>query len=506
MATLSDFRNERIKKLEKLREIGINPYPAKANRTIEAEKLITDFARLENKDFVVDGRIKSIRKFGKLAFIVVQDFSGSIQLFIHDGDIGKLNAANNELGIEQLPLLDTGDFVEASGRLVKTQTGEISIAVEKLRLLSKSLRPMPLAHEEFSDKEERLRRRYIDININQNVRDRFLRRSKFWKACRQFFDERGFVEMNIPVLEHTTGGADASPFVTRMDALDQDFYLRISHELPLKRLLGAGYEKIYDIGPRFRNEGMTEEHLPEHNAMEWYWAYADWQDGMKLTEEMVRYLADVVWGKRQFDLLDGTKIDLGKDGEHFEQISFVEIIQEKYGIDIFNTTIKEVAAKLKENNLVVEKTDSIARGVDKLWKKIRKQISGPAFLVDIPVFLQPLAKKQAGDDRLTEQFNLILGGTEACKAYSELNDPVDQFERFVEQQKLRDSGDEEAMMMDIDFVEMLEYGMPPACGYGHSERLFWLLEGVTAREGVIFPQMRREVNSVTKSIYKDIKL
>lgn len=506
MSTLSDFRNERIRKLEELRSLGVNPYPATSGRTTEIGTVIADFAKIENQILTVSGRIKSIRKFGKLAFIVLQDLSGSIQLFIREGDISDLNPNEGLIGIKELPLLDTGDFVEATGKAMLTKTGEQSIGVERLRLLTKSLRPMPLQHEEFSDKEERLRRRYIDININQDVRDRYLRRSMFWKANRDFLNERGFVEMSIPVLETTTGGADANPFVTHMDALDQDFYLRISHELPLKRLLGAGYEKVYDIGPRFRNEGMTEEHLPEHNAIEWYWAYADWKDGMKLTEEMVRYIADKTWGKRQFKLADGTEINLGEDGEHFPIISFVDIIKDSYGIDIFNTTIEEVAAKLKENNLEVEKTDSIGRGIDKLWKKVRNQTPGPAFLVDIPVFLQPLAKKQANDPRLTEQFNLILGGTEACKAYSELNDPLDQLERFVEQQNLRDAGDDEAMMLDIDFVEMLEYGMPPACGYGHSERLFWILEGVTAREGVIFPQMRREISPVTKSIYPDLDL
>lgn len=504
MATLSDFRDERIKKLAELRQLGINPYPAKSKRTVRAAEVTDSFAELEGQTQTVVGRIRSIRKFGKLAFIVLKDQSGQVQLFMTSAQVEELDAASNQLGMSELHLLDTGDFIEATGEVIKTKTGEISIAVRKLRLLTKSLRPMPLAHEEFSDKEERLRRRYIDINVNDEVRDRFLRRSNFWKATRDFLNDHGFVEINTPVLEATTGGAEANPFVTHMEALDQDFYLRISHELPLKRLLGAGYEKVFDIGPRFRNENMSEEHLPEHVAMEWYWAYADWQDGMKLTQDMVRYIADQTWGTRQFTLKDGTEIDLGQDGEDFPKISFVEVIKDRYGIDVFNTNIEEVTQKLKENNLEVEKTDSVARGIDKLWKKIRVETAGPVFLVDIPVFLQPLAKKQTGNDLLTEQFNLVLAGTEANKAYSELNDPIDQLERFVEQQNLRDSGDDEAMMLDIDFIEMLEYGMPPACGYGHSERLFWLLEGVSAREGVVFPQMRREVSSVTKSIYGDI--
>ncbi len=506
MATLQDYRNERIRKLAELRELGINPYPAKANRTVNAVEVTDKFGQLEGKEVTVAGRIVSIRKFGKIAFVVIRDLSGELQLFLAEGKVGDLNATEGTLGIAQLNLLDTGDFVEARGVVIKTKTGEVSVEVSSLRLLTKSLRPMPLGHEDFSKKEERLRRRYIDINVNKDVRERYIRRSRFWQVTRDFLNEKGFMEINIPVLEHTTGGADANPFVTHMDALDEDFYLRISHELPLKRLIGAGYEKVFDIGPRFRNENFSEEHLPEHIAIEWYWAYANWEDGMRLTQDMIRRIADEVWGTRKFTLADGMSVDFGKDGEDFPRVSFVDVIQKEFGIDVFNTTIEEVAAKLKENGLQVEKTDSIPRGLDKLWKKVRKTIAGPAFLVDIPVFLQPLAKKQAGDERLTDQFNLLLGGTEACKAYSELNDPIDQYERFIEQQKMRDSGDDEAMMMDIDFVEMLEYGMPPTCGYGHSERVFWLLEGVTAREGVPFPQMRREVDPITRAIYPELSL
>jgi len=503
MATLQDYRNERIRKLNELRALGVNPYPAKSHRSTNATDVIEEFDTLEGSEVVVAGRISSIRKFGKIAFVVIRDFSGELQLFLSDGKVGELDAENSQLGLSQLNLLDTGDFIEATGDVIKTKTGEVSVEVSKLRLLTKSLRPMPLGHEDFSNKEERFRRRYIDINVNKEVRDRFVRRSNFWRVTRDFLNEKGFIEINIPVLEHTTGGADANPFVTHMDALDEDFYLRISQELPLKRLIGAGYEKVFEIGPRFRNENFSEEHLPEHIALEWYWAYANWEDGMKLTQEMIRVIADRVWGRRQFTLANGMNIDLG-DNEDFPRVSFVNIIRDTYGIDVFNTTIEEVTAKLREHNLEVEKKDSIPRGVDKLWKKIRKDINGPAFLVDIPVFLQPLAKKQTNDDRLTDQFNLLLGGTEACKAYSELNDPLDQYSRFVEQQRMRDSGDDEAMMMDIDFVEMLEYGIPPTCGYGHAERVFWILEGVTAREGVPFPHMRYEVDPVTKAIYPDI--
>lgn len=506
MANLKELRDERLRKLDELKALGVNPYPAKSNRTHKADQIQKDFDKLEGSNATVDGRIVGIRKFGKLAFIVLKDDSGQVQLFFKEGQLDEPDYKNSELGMDQLNLLDSSDFVEASGEVIKSKTGEVSIAVKQLRLLTKSLRSMPTQQEGFTNKEERLRRRYVDMNVNEDVRQRFIRRSNFWRTTRDFLLKNDFIEVNIPVLEQTTGGADANPFVTHMDALDQDFYLRISHELPLKRLIGAGFEKVFDIGPRFRNENYTDEHLPEHVAMEWYWAYADWEDGMKFTQDMVRFIADNTWGTRQFKLMNGQEVDLGKDGEDFPRISFVGVIKERYGLNVFDCSIEEAVAELKKIGGEVEKIDNKARVIDKLWKKIRVELTGPAFLVDVPDFLQPLAKLQTKDQRLTDQFNLLLGGTEACKAYSELNDPIDQLGRFTEQQKLRDSGDDEAMMLDIDFVEMLEYGMPPTCGYGHAERLFWILEGVTAREGVPFPQLRAEVDEVTKGIYSELSL
>lgn len=501
MATLQDYRDERLRKLDTLKDLGVNPYPAKSNRTISAGEIAPKFDSLEGKTETVTGRIVGLRKFGKLAFIVLKDFSGQVQLFLRDGDVSELNAPEGILGMKELPLLDTGDFIEATGEIIKTKTGEVSVGVKTLRLLTKSLRPMPT---ELTNKEERLRRRYVDMNVNQEVRDRFVRRSKFWQATRDFLVQNDFLEVNIPILEHTAGGADANPFVTHMDALDQDFFLRISHELPLKRLLVAGYEKVFDIGARFRNENYSDEHLPEHVAMEWYWAYADWEKGMEFTERMIRFIADRTWGTRQFTLDDGTAVDFGEDDVHFPRISFVEVLKEQYGIDVFTSSIEEIAAKLKEHGLEVEKQDNRQRSLDKLWKKYRKTIAGPAFLVDMPTFMQPLAKVQPGNPELTEQFNLVFGGSEMCKAFSELNDPIDQYKRFLEQQNMRDAGDDEAQMMDIDYVEALEYAMPPACGLGFSERIFWSLEGVTAREGVPFPQLRPEIDSITKSIYPEV--
>lgn len=503
MATLQDYRDERLRKLEELKKLGIDPYPARSGRTHNAGDIVSKFESLEGQETVVNGRLVGIRKFGKLAFLVLKDMSGSIQLFLHAPDVAPLDIEAGTIGMNEIPLLDTGDFVEATGTIVKTKTGEISVAVKTLRLLSKSLRPLPT---ELTNKEERLRRRYVDMNVNQDVRDRFVRRSKFWQATRDFLLDEGFLEINIPVLEHTAGGADANPFVTHMDALDQEFFLRISHELPLKRLLVAGYEKVFDIGARFRNENYSEEHLPEHIAMEWYWAYSDWQKGMELTERMIRKIVDDTWGTRQFTLANGQTVDFGRDDEHFKTISFVDVLRNEFGIDVFNSSMEDISAKLKEEKLEVEKQDNRQRSLDKLWKKYRKTIGGPVFLIDMPTFMQPLAKTQPGKPELTEQFNLVFGGSEMCKAFSELNDPIDQYERFLEQQNLRDAGDDEAQMMDIDYVEALEYAMPPACGLGFSERIFWSLEGVSAREGVPFPQLRPEYDQTTREIYPEVKL
>lgn len=503
MATLKDFRDERLRKLAEFRELGINPYPAVARRTHDAEDILTGFPKLEGETVTVPGRIISIRKFGKLAFIVIKDDGDTLQLFIKDGntDIDP-KRANSELKMpDEIGLLDTGDFVEATGKVIKTQTGEISVDVHKLRILTKSLRPMPSVQEGFTDKEQRLRRRYIDMNVNEDVRQRFIRRSRFWQSCREFLIQDGFLEVNIPVLEHTTGGADANPFVTHMDALDQDFYLRISHELPLKRLIGGGYEKVFDIGPRFRNENYSDEHLPEHIALEWYWAYADWNMGMDQVEKMFKFVMERTFGKTTFKVR-GFDIDFSKP---WNKLDYAKVIKDNYDLDVFGCTLKDVQAKLKENKLEVEKTDNIPRGIDKLWKKIRATTAGPAWLINTPLFISPLAKSNDGDPNTTQRFQAVIAGSELVNGYSELNDPQEQLRRFQEQEALRDGGDKEAQMLDIDYVEMLEYGMPPTCGFGISERVFWFFEGVTAREGVPFPNLRSETDETTKSIYPDVK-
>lgn len=500
MATLQDYRNERLRKLEALRQLGVDPYPAKSVRTHACAEVLEKYDELAGHEVVVAGRIVSIRSFGKLAFIKLRDQSGEVQLYLQRDDVAESDAGRGVLGMKQLKLLDTGDFVEARGVMTTTQTGEKSVGVRELRLLTKSLRPMP---EKLENKEERFRRRYVDMNVNPGVRQRFIRRSKFWQATRDYLNQHGFTEVNVPVLEHTTGGADANPFVTHMDALDdQQFYLRISHELPLKRLIGAGFEKVYDLGPRFRNENYSDEHLPEHIAMEWYAAYWDWKQGMRFMEAMYKDVLQKTFGTLQFQL---GKFNVDMSGE-WEVWDYAEVVNKHYGIDVYDTTIDEVAAKLKEHGLEVEKTDSIPRGIDKLWKNIRKNVAGPVWLVNTPKFISPLSKTNPDNPQTVERFQPVIAGSELGNGFSELNDPIDQLNRFVEQQQMRDAGDEEAMMLDIDFVEMLEYGMPPACGWGYSERVFWIFEGVTAREGVPFPQLRSEIDETTRAIYPQVKL
>lgn len=296
-------------------------------------------------------------------------------------------------------------------------------------------------------------------------------------------NEHGFVEVNTPVLELTTGGADANPFVTHMDALDTDYYLRISQELPLKRLLGGGFEKVYDIGPRFRNEGVDDEHLPEHIAFESYAAYEDYEDGMNLYEAMIKYVARATWDTLQFNV-GGFEIDLDQE---WPRLKYADLLRDKFDIDVFNLDREKALQILHEHNVQIDQTATDARILDNLWKVIRKTSAGPYWLIEEPLSLSPLAKKVDGNPLVTQRFHPIIAGTEMGNGYSELNDPLDQLQRFQEQQAMRDAGDDEAQMLDMDFVEMLEYGMPPACGWGNSERNFWLLEGVSGREAVPFP-------------------
>ena len=488
---LDDYRNERLRKLEELRARGIDPYPARTGRDTRIFDVVANFDEKQGQEVCVAGRIVAIRSFGKLVFLKLRDLSGEVQIFMRVVDEA---APEGMLGAKDVKLLDTGDFIEARGVVEKTKTGEISVFADFVRVLTKTLRPLP---EQFTNKEERYRRRYVDMNVNPEVRERLVRRSKFWQATREFMNQHGFIEINIPVLEHTTGGADATPFVTHMDALNEDFYLRISHELPLKRLLGGGFEKVYDIGPRFRNEGMDDEHLPEHIAFEAYAAYQDYEEGMKFYEEMMKYVCQKTWGTLKFKV-GGFEIDLDSQ---WPRVKYADLLREKFGVDVFSPDREQLVQILLENWDAKDMTrEELARKlentttphlIDDVWKLVRKTSAGPYWVIEEPLSLSPLAKKSAENPLVTERFHPVIAGTEMGNGFSELNDPLDQLERFREQQAARDAGDEEAQMLDMDFVEMLEYGMPPACGWGNSERNFWLLEGVSGREAVPFPLIKR---------------
>ena len=488
---LEDYRNERLRKLQEIRERGVDPYPSVSHRSTKISEVLEGFDARKGQEVSVVGRITAIRSFGKLVFIKLRDYTGEIQIFMR---VVPEETPEKMFGAKDIKLLDTGDFIEATGVVDKTQTGEISVFSNFVKLLTKSLRPLP---QQFTNKEERYRRRYVDMNVNPEVRERLVRRSKFWQATRDFMNSHGFIEINIPVLEHTTGGADAEPFVTHMNALDEDFYLRISHELPLKRLLGGGFEKVYDIGPRFRNEGVDDEHLPEHIAFEAYAAYENYEDGMKFYEEMIKYVCRETWGTLQFNV-GGFEINLDCEWPRYK---YADLLREKYDVDVFNPDREQLirvlldnwdAKDLKRDDFMKKlENTTTPHLIDDVWKLIRKTSAGPYWVIEEPLSLSPLAKKSSENPLVTERFHPVIAGTEMGNGFSELNDPLDQLERFQEQQAARDAGDAEAQMLDMDFVEMLEYGMPPACGWGNSERNFWLLEGVPGREAVPFPTMKK---------------
>ena len=396
-------RKVRIDKMEKLLGLGFNPYPNKAEKGGSNQEIVDNYEKFEGKEVGVAGRIMTWREHGKIAFGHIQDDSGQIQLFLKADELSESSVKKQNYGWDMLKYFDVGDFVGAKGKVVKTKRGEVSIMVEELRLLTKALRPLPSKWHGLKNKETRLRRRYVDMTMNPKVREGLKRRSRFWGMTREFLDKNGFCEINIPVLEHLTGGADAKPFVTHYDALDEDFYLRISHELPLKRLLGGGFEKVYDIGPRFRNEGIDEEHLPEHVAMEFYWAYADYKDGMKLTQELFKYVLKKVFGTLKFSVR-GFDIDLNREWPVFD---FEELLKKKYGeIDIYNDSVGKLNSVLRSNGGRVVGEVNRNRVVDNLWKIIRSETGGPIFVIGIPKFFSPLTKTSPKNEKVVERCNL----------------------------------------------------------------------------------------------------
>lgn len=498
---LQIMRDARLQNLKSLTELGINPFPAKVSRTHATNQVIENFSELDGQSVTLVGRIMALRHHGQLAFADIEDGGGKIQLYIRSDSLASMNAPEQTIGFEQLNLLDTGDFVEARGQVTKTKSGQISLQVSHLRIITKSLRPLPNPQDLPSDPEFIFRHRYIDLAIKPEQRELFKRKAQFWHIHREILARNGFIEVDVPVLEHVTGGADARPFLTHMNALNQPFFLRISTELNQKRLIGGGFEKIYTIGPNFRNEGLSDEHLPEYIQVEWYWAYANYEDTMTLVESLIKEVANRVYGKTVFTTR-GHTFDLNTA---WEKISYPDIIKEKLGLDIFTSPDEDFKTVLRTHGVKLEGTINRNRLIDNAWKILRKTISGPAFLINEPAFMSPLSKSRTDQPQLTERFHIILAGSELGNGYSELNNPLEQLDRFLDQQQQRDQGDDEAQMLDIDFVEMLEYGMPPTSGYGHSERLFWFLENVTSREGTLFPALKNKVDPLTQVMYPQVK-
>jgi lysyl-tRNA synthetase class 2 len=470
--------DERKKKIEELKKEGIDAYPNRFDKKEDVNECLKSKLGAKIK---TAGRLILKRELGKISFAKLRDSSGDIQIVFQEG-----NTPEKVFSFFS-KYIDTGDFLGVEGEVFKTKTNELSILVKKIELLTKAILPLPEKFHGLQDDEEKLRKRYLDIIMNPEIRELFVRKSKFWQTMRNFLISKGFMEVETPVLESTPGGAEAKPFITHHNALDLDVYLRISPELWLKRLMVAGYPKVFEIGRIFRNEGMDAEHLQDYTQMEFYWAYADYNDGMKLAEEMYKYIAKEVYGTLKFKIKE-FDIDLGKKWETYD---FIEIIKKMTKIDIMKTNIEEVKNKLKELDIKYDKKGfNLTRGIDNLWKHCRKKIAGPGFLINVPVSMEPLAKRSKKNPEVVERYQILIAGSEVGKGFSELNDPVDQMERFEAQQKLREQGDEEAQMKDDEFVEALKYGMPPTTGFGISERLFAFLEGKPIRECVIFPLMK----------------
>ncbi len=476
--------DERLKKLEELKKKGIDPYPAKTNRTYEIGRVLGEFGDLEKKKekICVAGRLRGKRGHGNLTFAHLEDGTGKMQIAF----------SKKEIGADSYKLFDkyadVGDFIEVAGTCFTTHKGEPSVMAGEWRILTKSLRPLPDKWAGLQDEEEKLRKRYLDIMFDPELRELIIRRTKFWDAVRRFMKDDGFLEVETPVLEITTGGADARPFITRHNALDTDVYLRISMgELWQKRLMVAGFPKTFEIGRQFRNEGMDAEHLQDYTQMEFYWAYADYKMGMSLVEKLFRYAAEETFGTLKFKIR-GFNINLGKKWEMYD---YRETIKKYTDVDITKVSLNEIEKKLKQLGVKYDKQGwNITRAIDNLWKYCRKDIAGPGFLTGTPLVVSPLAKRLPERPDAVQRFQVIIAGSELGNGYSELNDPLDQAGRFAAQQKLREGGDEEAQMYDRDFVEALEYGMPPTCGFGMSERIFAFLAGKSVRECQIFPLVK----------------
>lgn len=481
MSNIEDLRADRERKIARLRELGLNPYPAKANVTHAIVEVVDNFDTLlaVEEPVTIGGRMLAFREHGAIAFIDVMDGTGKLQAFCSKEEMGE------ESFDRLIETMSTGDFIEVTGPAYLTKRETQAILVKEWRVLGKALQNIPTEHFGIKDEDERYRKRYLDLLLDPEQRDLFVKKAKFWDVTRDFMKRHGFLEVETPTLETTTGGAEARPFTTHHHDFDLDVYLRISvGELWQKRLMAGGFDKTFEIGRVFRNEGTSPEHLQEFTNCEFYWAYADYRDGMKLVRDLYIEIAEQVFGTTKFEAR-GYSFDLA---DEWSEVDYVGEVEKQTGINITTASEDDMRAKLDELEVEYE-GENRERLTDTLWKHCRKNIAGPAFLVNHPKLVAPLAKLRE-DGNTVEMFQPIIAGSEVGRGYSELNDPVDQRARFEVQKKLIEAGDEEAMMPDWEFVEMLEYGIPPTCGFGFGERLFSFLAGKPIRETQLFPLMR----------------
>lgn len=484
MASIEEIRTIRLQKLEILKKAGMNPYPAKVPRDFCLADARNNFAEFEKsqKSVSLTGRIMAIRGQGAIMFLVLDDGKSTFQAVV------KKDTLDEQLFKLLVDAIDIGDIISVTGTFFVTQKGEQSILVKSWTIASKSLLPLPEKWHGITDPDEKFRKRYLDFIMDKEVRDIFYKKSQFWEVTRNFMKNEGFLEVETPTLETTTGGAEATPFKTHHNDYDLDVYLRISvGELWQKRLMAGGFPKTFEIGRVYRNEGSSPEHLQEFTNLEFYWSYANYEDGMDMVVRLYREIATQIFGKTKFTYR-GHEFDLANE---WKKIDYSEEIKRQTGIDISTASDKELINKIQELKIRYDGNNR-ERLVDTIWKYCRKNISGPAFLINHPVLVAPLAKINQGKDSnaTVQMFQPIIAGSEVGRGYSELNDPIDQRERFEQQRKLLEGGDTEAMMPDYEFVEMLEHGMPPTCGFGFGERFFAILMDKPLRETQMFPLMR----------------
>jgi lysyl-tRNA synthetase, class II len=485
---LNELMRVRREKMKELTEKGVEPFGEKYSASHHAQEINDNFDTLENQTVAVAGRIISVRGHGKASFANLMDMSGKIQIYFRQDVIG-------EEAYDIFHLLDIGDIIGMNGRVFKTKRGEISVEVHSFALLTKSLRPLPEKWHGLKDVETRYRQRYLDLIANPEVRDVFVIRSKVIRAVRRYLDDLGFLEVETPVLHPIAGGAAARPFVTRHNALDMNMYLRIAPELYLKRLIVGGFEKIYELGRVFRNEGISYKHNPEFTMIELYQAFADYEDVMHITEEVFAYVAEEVLGTTKITY-QGQDIDLTPP---WNRVSMLDAIEEKTGVD-FRTvkTLDEATAIAKKLGLPVAKGAGVGNIINAAFEEfVEATLIQPTFIMDHPVEISPLAKSKVSNPAFTDRFEAFIFGREMANGFSELNDPIDQKGRFLKQVEQRESGDDEAHMMDDDFVTALEYGLPPTGGLGIGiDRMVMLLTNCNSiRDVLLFPHMRHKVES-----------